>query len=156
MFTFPTAPYTHPKELQIATLNNRAYNINYSSHKRNNNISAKHVFTTTPACETCSSLVRLFLWQDLYSFSTNAVLSQKCYVPHVCAWLAGYRSCFHMLLTYSTECIGYFPTSLMGKKIIRRGQRLHCNNSFPLCPLRHIIHNPHITNSHESSHSRHV
>lgn len=43
-----------------------------------------------------------------------------------------------------------------GKKIIRRGQRLHCNNSFPLCPLRHIIHNPHITNGHESSHSRHV
>lgn len=105
----------------------------------------------------CSSLVRLFLWQDLYGLSTNAALSPKCYVPHVCARLAGWRSCFHMLLTYSAECFGYFPTSLMGKKKKSGEVRDFIAVILsPLCPLRHITHNPHITNSRDSSYSRHV
>lgn len=79
----------------------------------------------------CSSLVRRFLWQDFYS------LPQKCYVPHVCAQLAGYRSCFHMLWPTPQNALATsLQVSWKKKKKIRRGQIPHCNNSLPPVPTR--------------------
>lgn len=137
MFTFPTAPHPHPKEQQIATLNNKVYNINYSSHKSSNNVSAKHICTTIRACESLLLPERLFLWQDLYGVSTNAALPLKCYVPHVCARLTGYRSCFHMLWPTPQNALATsLQVSWKEKKQLRRGQTFKCNNSFPSVPIK--------------------
>lgn len=131
MFMFPTALHPHPKDLQIATLNNMVYNINYSSHKSSNNISAKHIFTTIPACESlllpCTPVPMTGFLQ-----SPPEVLRASC----MCT-ASRLQIMFPHAMTYSAECFGYFPTSLMEKKKkIRRGQIPHCNNSLPPVPTR--------------------
>lgn len=137
MFTFPTASHPHPKERQIATLNNKVYNINYSSHKSSNNVSAKHICTTIRACESLLLPERLFLWQDLYGVSTNVAPPLKCYVPHVCARLTGYRSCFHMLWPTPQNALATsLQVSWKKKKQLRRGQTFNCNNSFSSVPTK--------------------
>lgn len=154
MFTFPTAPHPHPKERQIATLNNKVYNINYSSRKSSNNVSAKHICTAIRACESLLLPERLFLWQDLYGVSTNAAPPLKCYVPHVCARLTGYRSCFHMLWPTPQNALATSLQVSWKKKKNNSGEARHLTAIIlsPLCPLRCVPHNPHTTNSHDSSH----
>lgn len=149
MFMFPTALHPHPKDLQIATLNNMVYNINYSSHKSSNNISAKHIFTTIPACESlllpCTPVPMTGFLQ-----SPPEVLRASC----MCT-ASRLQIMFPHAMTYSAECFGYFPTSLMEKKKKSGEVRyLIAIILSPLCPLEYITCNPHVTSSHDSSHAR--
>lgn len=145
MFTL----YPYPKDLQIATLSNMVYNINYSSHKRSNSISAKHIFTTIPACESlllpCTPVPMTGFVQ-----SPTEVLRASC----MCT-ASRLQIMFPHAMTYSTECFGYFPTSLTEKKSgeVRDFIAIILSS---LCPLEHITRNPHITSSHDSSHARRV
>lgn len=138
MFTFPTALYPRPKDLKIATLNNKLCNINYSSHKSSNSITAKHTFTTIPACASlllpCSPVP-----MTGFARSLQRQLSHKCYVPHVCARPASHRSCFHMLPPTPLNALATSLQVSYGKKKIkkiRRGQRLQSSNSLPSVPIK--------------------
>lgn len=104
-----------PKDLKIATLNNKLRNINYSSHKSSNSVSAKHTFTTIPACASsllpCSPVPKAG-----FAGSLQRQVSHKCSVPHVCARLARHRSCFHMLPPLLLWMLRLLPYKSHGKK----------------------------------------
>lgn len=137
MFTFPTALYPRPKDLKIATLNNKLCNINYSSHKSSSSsISSKHTFTTIPACASlllpCSPVP-----MTGFARSLQRQLSHKCYVPLVCARLASHRSCFLMLPPTPLNALATsLQVSWKKKKKIRRGQRLQSNDPLPSVPIK--------------------
>lgn len=89
------------------------------------------------AVRACSSLVRLFLRQDLQGPCTGSSHTSVTCLMYVHDWQVTdhVSTCCHL---YSAECFGYFPTSLMGKKKkrIRRSQGLQSNNSLPCVPIK--------------------
>lgn len=102
----------------------------------------------------CSSLVRLFLRQDLQGPCTGSSHTSVTCLMYVHDWQVTdhVSTCCHL---YSAECFGYFPTSLMGKKKKESGEARDFKAIIlsPVCPLRHITHKPHVANSHDSSRS---
>lgn len=127
-----------PKDLKIATLNNKLRNINYSSHKSSNSVSAKHTFTTIPACASellpCSPVPKAG-----FAGSLQRQLSHKCSVPHVCARLARHRSCFHMLPPLLLWMLRLLPYKSHGKqKYSGEARDFRAIILSAVCPLRHI------------------
>lgn len=101
-----------PKDLKIATPNNKLRDINYSSHKSSNSASAKHTFTSIAACASsllpCSPVRRAG-----FAGSLQRQLSHKCScLMYVHDWRGTdhVSTCCHL---HSAECFGCFPTSLM-------------------------------------------
>lgn len=151
MFAFPTALYSRPKDLKIATLNNKLCNINYSSHKSSKSVSAKHTFTTIPACASSLLPCLPVLWQDLQGpCSSHTSVTCLMYV-HDWQVTDHVSTCCHLL----RWMLWLLPYKSHGKIKIKiktgRGQRPESSNSLP--SLRHITHKAHVTKSHDTSHS---
>lgn len=112
--------------------------------------SKTHIYNYLCLCKLAPPLFACSC-DSVCTISTNTALTVVLRASCMCT-TGRLQIMFLQAVTSSAECFGY--KSQKKNKPERSETSLHWFS--PLRPLRHITRNPHITNSHDSSHSRWV